>query len=144
MYLRKGICLIALILISCQDHEDAIYKIFPLKVNVKNESIDIDCFHGIEIHFEEIEKVELTEEMPEIIVRVGGTSIPEKVKYGNYKIKDLGTVKLFMQSEEPPIVKLHLVGDDYVFINFAKISKTRKVYDFILDRMEKYYSQKSR
>jgi len=53
-----------------------------------------------------IENVSLKEELPTIQIRTNGSALGSKLK-GHFKTKELGSVKLFVNTENPPSFTLN-------------------------------------
>jgi len=72
------------------------------------EGIQIHGMYGEVYTWESIENVSLKEELPTIQIRTNGSALGSKLK-GHFKTKELGSVKLFVNTENPPSFTLKLI-----------------------------------
>jgi len=138
--LRKGaekqlvipgvICAVTLIFVTV-----ALYFAFqPAKISFLEEGIQIHGMYGDVYTWESIENVSLEEELPTIEMRTNGSAIGSKLK-GYFRTKELGSGKLFVDTENPPFIYLE-TNKGVVIFNMNDKDETREFFSRILKEIE--------
>jgi len=76
----------------------------------------------------------LKEELPTIQIRTNGSALGSKLK-GHFKTKELGSVKLFVNTENPPFIYLE-TNNGIVIFNMNDRDETQKIFNEILRKVE--------
>jgi hypothetical protein len=85
----------------------------PTRVTFIDEGVQIHGMYGDIYPWDAIEAVELVEELPTIEMRTNGSALGSKLK-GHFRTRELGPVKLFVDTQKPPFI--YLETDDRVII----------------------------
>lgn len=128
--LPLGIAVVALIFV-------AVLMLFSSKsteVTILEEGMQIHGMYGDVYTWESIETVELIEELPTIEMRTNGSALGSKLK-GHFKTKELGSVKLFVNTQKSPYIYLETDAGITIF-NFDNGDETKKIYEEIFRRKE--------
>jgi hypothetical protein len=84
--------------------------------------------------WESINSVELMEELPTIEIRTNGSALGSNLK-GHFKTRELGSVKLFVNTQKPPFI--YFRKDDGVTIfNLNNAEETQEIFKEILRKRE--------
>lgn len=94
----------------------------PNEIRITDTSIIIDGSFGTSIKKDNITEIESIEDLPEISIRTNGYSDGINKK-GDFKLDNGEKVKLYIQSEEGPFIKI-TSKDKVVFINYKDKVKT--------------------
>lgn len=100
----------------------------PNKLIVKDEAIIIEGSYGVTLKKSDIKSIDIVDNIPEIKYRSNGYSDGASVKKGDFKLKDGEKVKLYIQSNEGPYIKIATVNFD-VYINYKDVSLTKKSFN---------------
>lgn len=138
--LRKGawkqlvipgaICVVTLIFVAVVMY----FSYQPTRVSFLEEGIQIHGMYGEVYTWESIENVSLKEELPTIQIRTNGSALGSKLK-GHFKTKELGSVKLFVNTENPPFIYLE-TNNGIVIFNMNDRDETQKIFNEILRKVE--------
>lgn len=109
------------------------YQDFNLEI--KEESFEISGVYGDEWSFEEIEKIELMEEMPEVTARTNGFGM-SGVSKGYFTVTDYGKSLLFIEHGISPYLYIKL-NDKQVFINSINSQETENWYKQLKKKQSK-------
>lgn len=96
-------------------------------VVLNEEGIKIEGMYGSSYAWSSIEELTLMEDLPEITIRTNGSAIGSKLR-GNFKMKELGAVKLFMDADVPPYIYFEHGGKIVIF-NLGEEQKTEEFYE---------------
>jgi hypothetical protein len=96
----------------------------------EQEGIRISGLYGGYILFKDIAEVTLTNKIPTIQLRTNGFALGA-VRRGYFRLKEMGTVKLFLTSTSGPYVQIRTVSNQYIIINFGNTDKTIDSYNKI-------------
>lgn len=105
----------------------------PTKVIFEEEGVRIQGMYGELITWEEIEQVQLKEELPTIEARTNGSAVGPHLK-GNFRTKELGSVKLFVNREKPPFIYLERGEEKPMILNLGDGEETERIYREILEK----------
>lgn len=93
---------------------------------IQNSVLKIPGMYGQDIPLSEISSVELNDTLPEILLRTNGSALGSRLK-GNFKLKDIGAVKLFVDTSTPPFIFVKW-NSDIIILNYDDAVKTRELY----------------
>lgn len=100
-------------------------------ITVGDQEIKISGMYGTTIAFADLEDVKLVEEIPRILARTNGYAAGSVLK-GNFKLEELGYVKLYLMSDKGP----YLIIQDkkgYYIVNYKDQSLIIELYDKIIN-----------
>jgi len=104
------------------------------EVSVLEEGIEIHGMYGEVYTWETIESVELKEELPTIEMRTNGSALGSNLK-GHFRTRELGSVKLFVDAQEPAFIYLETDGGITIF-NLENADETKGIFEEILSRRD--------
>ncbi|WP_102272984.1 DUF3784 domain-containing protein [Cytobacillus massiliigabonensis] len=94
---------------------------------VKNSRFEITGMYGDEWNLKDIKRIELMEEMPEVLARTNGVGLPALSK-GHFKVKDYGKSLLFVQKGSSPYIYIELKSRK-IFINDKDPKQTKNWHE---------------
>ena len=100
---------------------------------IGNNYIEIKGMYGTDILIDDIKEVSLEESIPKIIAKTNGSNLGSKLK-GNFKLEELGKVKLFIDKDKPPFIFMKL-DQSYIIINFESRQATEDIYKKIKEKL---------
>ena len=100
-------------------------------VILNEEGIKIEGMYGSFYTWSSIEELTLMEDLPEITIRTNGSAIGSKLR-GNFRMEELGAVKLFMDADVPPYIYFEHEGRIVIF-NLGEEQKTEEFYEKMYD-----------
>lgn len=100
---------------------------------IGNNDIEIKGMYGTDILIDDIKEVTLEESIPRIIAKTNGSNLGSKLK-GNFKLEELGKVKLFIDKDKPPFIFIKL-EQGYVIINLDNKQDTENLYGKIKEKL---------
>ncbi len=112
-----------------------LYGYSNTKVNFQNEEFKISGLYGIELPYQSIDKVELLSEIPKIKLKTNGFSLGCVMK-GNFKLEEVGYCKLYIKTLKAPFIKIVYYDTWIIFLNFADIEETKKIFSELKNRLE--------
>jgi len=95
--------------------------------------IEIKGMYGTDIKYDDIKEVTLKESIPKIIAKTNGSNLGSKLK-GNFKLEELGKVKLFIDKDKPPFIFIKS-DQDYIIINLGSRQTTEDIYKKIKEKL---------
>lgn len=104
------------------------------KVTLLEEGIQIHGMYGDVYTWESIKDVKLMEELPTIERRTNGSALGSNLK-GHFRTTELGSVKLFVNTQNPPFIYLE-TDDRYTIFNKKNESETQEVFEEILRQIK--------
>ena len=104
------------------------------KVTFLDEGIQIHGIYGDVYTWESIEAVKLMEELPTIEMRTNGSARGSNLK-GHFRTRELGSVKLFVNTQKPPFIYLE-TDDGITIFNFNNTDETQEIFREILRQRE--------
>ena len=96
------------------------------KVTFLDEGIQIHGMYGDVYTWESIEAVELMEELPTIEMRTNGSALGSNLK-GHFRTRELGSVKLFVNTQKPPFIYLE-TDDGITIFNIKNADETQEIF----------------
>lgn len=103
----------------------------PVQVEITSEHVGIKGAYGITIPVSRIRDISLKDSMPEVLAKTNGFNAGGVLK-GNFRVEDLGDVKLFVQSEEGRYVYIVTADGNTVIINYRDEQLTRELYEKLM------------
>ncbi len=104
------------------------------RVTVLDEGIEIHGIYGEVYPWESMETVKLVDELPAIELRTNGSALGSNLK-GHFKTKEFGSVKLFVNTENPPFIYLEANKKITIF-NLSHPEETRELSRRMLQRTD--------
>lgn len=102
---------------------------------VHEETFEITGMYGDEWSLEEIEKVELIDELPEIKMKTDGFAMTNILK-GKFKLEEpYGNSLLFIHGENKPYLAI-LTEENSIFINRKDSEETIDIYEKLIKEMQ--------
>ena len=111
-----------------------IFSMQPTKISTLEEGLEIHGMYGETYAWEDIEKVELLEKLPNIEMRTNGSGVGSHLK-GYFRTTEYGKVKLFVNAKTPPFVYFIADGEKVIF-NLENTAKTQEAFEEIEKRIE--------
>ena len=106
----------------------------PAKVTIFEEGIQIHGMYGDVYTWDSIEAVKLMEELPAIEKRTNGSALGSNLK-GHFRTRELGSVKLFVNTQKPPFIYLE-TDDGVTIFNMKNADETLEIFREILRQRE--------
>lgn len=103
--------------------------------SIQGEVLKISGLYGEEIRLSEIEEIIIKDQMPEIQTKNNGSALGS-IKKGYFKLKDIGQAKLFLNSENPPVIFMD-VKSGFLILNTSEPEKTQELYELLLAAWKK-------
>ncbi|MDP3387560.1 MAG: DUF3784 domain-containing protein [Eubacteriales bacterium] len=100
------------------------------KVTFLEEGLQIHGMYGEIYSWESIDTVKLMEELPTIEMRTNGSALGSNLK-GHFRTTELGSVKLFVNTQKSPYIYLESDEGD-IILNMKNEDETQKVFEEIL------------
>lgn len=97
-----------------------------IRVTLDDQGFEIHGMYGDRYLWTEVDELKLLEEIPEITMRTNGSAIGSALR-GNFRMKEFGSVKLFMDAEASPYISFEHEGKRIIF-NLGEGEKTRNLY----------------
>lgn len=102
----------------------------PPRVTVSATEVRVDnLFYGDSYPYSHISSTRLADDVPHVLARTNGYDLNGTLR-GWFKVKDLGSGKLFIEEDHPPFILLEL-NEGFVFLNFSDPTQTRATFDSI-------------
>lgn len=105
------------------------------KVTLLDEGIEIHGMYGDIYTWESIEDVKVIDEIPTIEMRTNGSALGSNLK-GHFRTSEMGSVKLFVDTKNPPFIYLETKEGITIF-NMKNVDETQEVFKEILTHIEK-------
>lgn len=96
--------------------------------------IQIKGMYKTDILIDDIKEVTLKESIPKVIAKTNGSNLGSRLK-GNFKLEQLGKVKLFIDQNKSPFIFIKLDGS-YVIINSEDRISTENLYKQIKEKVD--------
>jgi hypothetical protein len=107
----------------------------PTAYSVESGILKISGMYGQEVSIYKISELELKDTMPEVLLKTNGSALNTILK-GNFRLRDIGATKLFIDKSKPPCV--YLKWDSNVFfINCEDSEKTKELFNKLHDEWKK-------
>lgn len=92
----------------------AVWSMQPLKLETETEYFKISGMYGSEYQYEKIENLQYLEAIPKILTRTNGAALGSHLK-GYFKMEELGSVKLFVNTDYEGYVYFEYEGKKIIF-----------------------------
>jgi|WetSurMetagenome_2_1015567.scaffolds.fasta_scaffold198276_2 hypothetical protein len=103
------------------------------KITVKNDSFVIEGMYGGTISFANISQLDTVTWMPAIQMRTNGYGFG-KICKGNFRLKDEGNAKLFVNCGSSPFIRLKLKSEKLYYFNFKERQKTIELFERLREK----------
>lgn len=104
----------------------AVWSMQPLKLNTETEYFKISGMYGSEYQYDKIENLQYLESIPKILTRTNGAAIGSHLK-GFFKLEELGSVKLFVNTDYDAYVYFEYEGKKVIFN--TEMDTLKEIYD---------------
>ena len=104
------------------------------KVTFLEEGVQIQGMYGEVYTWESIKGIKLIEELPTIELRTNGSALDSNLK-GHFRTRELGEVKLFVNTQKPPFIYLETDNGTTIF-NMENAEETQEVFKEMLRQRE--------
>ncbi|MDD3654265.1 MAG: DUF3784 domain-containing protein [Desulfotomaculaceae bacterium] len=121
-----GIILVTLIFVAVL----MFFSYQATRVTILEEGVKIHGMYGDVYTWESIEAVKLMEELPAIERRTNGSALGSNLK-GHFRTRELGSVKLFVNTQKPPFIYLE-ADDEVIIFNMKNADETQEIMRAIL------------
>lgn len=105
----------------------------PVKVTFMDDGVQIHGMYGDIYTWDSIKAVKLMEELPTIERRTNGSAVGSNLK-GYFRTKELGSVKLFVNTQKSPFIYLE-TDDGIAIFNMGDEDETQKIFNEIQSKM---------
>lgn len=95
-------------------------------VSMDAQGMEIHGMYGDVYSWDTMEELKLLDQLPQVTLRTNGSGIGSKLR-GNFKMKEYGQVKLFMDIDVPPYIYFSSDGKIVIF-NLGEEEKTRAAF----------------
>lgn len=99
----------------------------PAGIEVKDNILHIRGAYSRQIPLNEITEVEITNELPNITLRVNGLSF-WKYHKGYFRTKDSGRILLFLHSDQKPLLMIKSSTNPTIYINRSTEEEINQLY----------------
>jgi hypothetical protein len=106
-----------------------LYSSQPTKVSFSDQMVQIHGMYGETYSWSTIQDVQLLEKLPNIESRTNGAALGPHLK-GNFRTSEWGTVKLFVNKNQPPFILIQSNGRIAIF-NLSGSDETKAAYERI-------------
>lgn len=107
----------------------------PAEYTLQNGILKISGMYGQELPVYDIGRLELKEELPEILARTNGSELGTKLK-GHFKLKEIGAAKLYIDSSKPPYIFME-TQDRLIIFNSEERGKTEAFFQKLKTEWER-------
>jgi hypothetical protein len=128
LLIPAGIILVTLVFVAVM----MFYSAQSTKVELQEEGLKIYGMYGDVYSWETIHDVKCLEALPLIEARTNGSALGSKLK-GNFRAKEVGNVKLFVDEDIPPFIYFE-TGKNRIIFNLPDADETDSVYEKILEK----------
>lgn len=104
------------------------------KVTIAEDGLQIHGMYGEKYTWDSIESIELMDELPTILLRMNGSEFGSNLK-GYFKTREMGTVKLFVNTQYPPFICLKTSTGISIF-NLNSADETQRIFTELSARAE--------
>lgn len=105
-------------------------------ITITEDRFEVSGMYGVEWDIDEIEKVELLEELPEVLIRNNGMATTNLLK-GKFRLEEpYGKGRLFIRKGKSPYLYV-ATKEDYVLINKDSKEEIETIYNQLLHNWKK-------
>lgn len=113
-----------------------VWGLIPFRVDVNTQNLRIRGMYGVELYYQGMQSVELTEDMPTVILRTNGFSLGG-INKGYFKLDGIGEGRLYLMSPNPPYIQITDHKNRRVIINFKDSEETTRLYHQLTEKLQK-------
>ena len=106
---------------------------FASEVVVNAESVQVKGMYGIEIKFNDINKISLEESLPTVLRKTNGFSAGGTLK-GHFLLQDIGRARLYVNVKSPPFIYIYS-ADSLIILNQGARQSTEELYQALASRL---------
>jgi hypothetical protein len=110
------------------------FSLQSTEISLLDEGLEIHGMYGEVYAWENIESIKLMDELPTIELRTNGSALGSKLK-GHFRTTEHGSVKLFVDKNNPPFIYLDTENGLTIFNMYNK-DDTQEIYSSILKEIE--------
>lgn len=121
--LIAGLLMVVLLFVSVL----MVFSSQATKVTVLEDGLQIHGIYGVVIDWDSIKQITLNENLPEIQRRTNGSALGANLK-GHFSTRELGGVRLFVNTKRPPYIFLE-TEEGWVIFNMKNAEETQEVFD---------------
>lgn len=103
------------------------YGLYPTSIRINNDQIEFSGMYGTKIKVNEIEKLELLNKLPQIVLRTNGFSMGN-VNKGYFNVDSLGRCRLLVNTLNSPLVAITQKNNLKLIFNLPDSIKTIEIY----------------
>ena len=108
------------------------YSARPPDMTVADGELTVSGLYHETIALSDIRSAELLGAMPAVKTRLFGTGLGSRM-YGSFRLKDGENVRLYVDSSQPPFIRLTEKDGSVTILNTGRAAKTQELYDRITD-----------
>jgi hypothetical protein len=127
-YLLVGAVLLIIFLFTLYGNHDA-------KITVQQDHFVISGIYGGPINYADIIQLDTVTRMPAIQMRTNGYGFG-KICKGNFKLKEEGNARLFVDCGASPFIRLQLKSEKVCYINFKNRQKTIDLFKKLKEKIK--------
>lgn len=106
----------------------------PIELTFLDEGLQIHGMYGEVYPWASIESIELRDNLPTIERRTNGSAVGSKLR-GHFRTRELGSVKLFVDTAKPPFLYLETT-DGVTILNSRTEEETTTLFEEILTQIK--------
>lgn len=107
----------------------------PAEYTLENGVFKISGMYGQKISMNEISALDLKDTIPDIWGRTNGSTIGDMRK-GHYKLKDMGSAKLFINVSKPPFIYIKGTSKP-IILNYGDSTRTKELYGRLMEEWQR-------
>ncbi|MDX9848821.1 MAG: DUF3784 domain-containing protein [Tenuifilaceae bacterium] len=113
-----------------------VWGLIPFRVDVNTHNLKIRGMYGVELYYQGMQSVDLTEKLPIPLLRTNGFSLGG-INKGYFRLDGEGEGRLYLMSPNPPFIQITDHKNRRVIINFKDSEETTRLYHQLLDILQK-------
>lgn len=107
----------------------------PVTAVMEKEALKINGMYGGSYTYQDITEVKLLDTLPTITMRTNGSAVDSHLR-GNFNTKELGKIKLFVDTKLPPFIQMG-IGTSTVIFNLKDAQTTTAFYEALQEALGK-------
>lgn len=111
------------------------FSLLENKVTVEESTLNISGMYGVEWNLDDIEKIELLDELPRVIVKTNGFATEGHLK-GRFRLESPyeGGLLFVKMKDGPPYLYVETKDGEYVILNRSDSKETERLYKELQSR----------
>jgi hypothetical protein len=110
--------------------------ILPPKIAVQGERLVIKGIYGIQLDYQDIMGVTLSNTIPPVVIKTNGFNFGNILR-GSFRLKGIGTAKLFVNRDIAPFICI-ATRRSYIIVNYKEKAKTVKTFNRVRKAWKKH------